>query len=110
MLLMKKLFVSLTSFSSIRFGIFLALLLVVSFSFAQQADITGKVISTDSVNNILSGAAVTIKGTSNGVLTDQEGVFTIENVSSNATLVVSMSGFVTQEISAGNVNVNNPII
>lgn len=110
MLLMKKLFVSLTSFSSIRFGIFLALLLVVSFSFAQQADITGKVISTDSVNNILSGAAVTIKGTSNGVLTDQEGVFTIENVSSNATLVVSMSGFVTQEISAGNVNINNPII
>ena len=48
----------------------------------------------------LIGATVRVKGTSNGVVTDLDGKFVIE-ASSNATLVVSYVGYVTQEISIG---------
>ena len=63
----------------------------------QSKKITGRV--SDSMGPLI-GATVRVKGTSNGVVTDLDGKFVIE-ASSNATLVVSYVGYVTQEISIG---------
>ncbi len=46
----------------------------------------------------LLGVSVIVKGTNNGVVTDFDGAYTIENVTDNATLVVSYLGFTTKEI------------
>ncbi|MCG2462750.1 SusC/RagA family TonB-linked outer membrane protein [Flavobacteriaceae bacterium F89] len=49
-------------------------------------------------NGPLPGASVLIKGTTNGAQTDFDGNYTLNNVGSDATLVVSYIGFKTQEI------------
>ena len=54
---------------------------------AQHLTITGKV--TDKQNEPIIGASVVVKGTSNGVITDLEGSFTIKDVPSNGVLAVS---------------------
>lgn len=57
--------------------------------------ITGKVL--DQTGETLIGASVKIKGTSEGVTTDENGAFTI-NVPDDAVLIISYVGFKTQEI------------
>ncbi|MFT3949357.1 MAG: TonB-dependent receptor [Agriterribacter sp.] len=57
--------------------------------------ITGKV--SDATGNPLSGASVTIKGTSKGVTTDANGNYTI-SAPEKGTLVISSVGYKTQEI------------
>ncbi len=47
----------------------------------------------------LSGATVNEKGTRNSVVTDENGAFSI-SVSPNATLVITYSGYTSQEVSA----------
>ncbi len=70
------------------------------FLFSQMAfgqnSINGKVVSETDSEPII-GANVTVKGTTNGTITDLEGNFTL-SVSSEATLVVSYVGYVTQEV------------
>lgn len=46
------------------------------------------------------GVSVLEKGTSNGVVTDFDGNFTIDNVGRGATIAFSYVGYVTQELSA----------
>ncbi len=50
-------------------------------------------------NGPLPGASVVVKETTNGTNTDFDGNYTLNKVQSNAILVVSFIGFVTQEIS-----------
>ena len=64
--------------------------------------------STKKVTGVVSdsqgpviGASVVEKGTTNGVVTDFDGNFTLE-VKSGATLVISYIGYTTQEIAIGN--------
>ncbi|MBX2926114.1 MAG: TonB-dependent receptor [Chitinophagaceae bacterium] len=64
--------------------------------FSQAAVITGTI--TDEAGTPLSGASVTIKGTSQGTSTDSNGQFSIEVPDENAILVVSFIGRETQEI------------
>lgn len=61
-----------------------------------QTKITGTV--KDVSNEPLPGANVLVKGTTNGTSTDLNGSFTL-TADSNGTLIVSFSGFETQEIS-----------
>nr|WP_321412472.1 TonB-dependent receptor [uncultured Carboxylicivirga sp.] len=89
--------------------ILLALLVVVPSAFAvgngntdqismiQQGDITvfGKVV--DDSGESVPGATVQEKGTTNGIITDIDGNFSL-NVSSDATLVISFIGYKTIEI------------
>ncbi|WP_235841715.1 SusC/RagA family TonB-linked outer membrane protein [Confluentibacter sediminis] len=49
-------------------------------------------------NGPLPGVSVIVDGTSNGAATDFDGRYTLSNVASNATLVISYVGFVTQRI------------
>ncbi|MBU2951015.1 TonB-dependent receptor [Tamlana agarivorans] len=64
-----------------------------------QQTITGTVSDVDGP---LPGASVMIKGTSTGTVTDFDGEFNISTTDSNATLVISYVGYITQEIKVGN--------
>lgn len=67
---------------------------------AQSRSITGKVISADDGEPI-TGATVVVKGTNNGVITNEKGVF-ILNVSGDKTLLVTFIGMVPAEVPASN--------
>ena len=58
--------------------------------------ITGRI--TDSAGNALSGVSVVIKNRQLGTTTDANGNFTLLNVPSRATLVISSIGYQTREI------------
>lgn len=73
---------------------FIGVMLFGSSSFAQT--VTG-VISD--VNGPLPGVNVLVKGTTNGTSTDFDGKYTIDNIASDAILVVSYIGYITQEVS-----------
>ena len=64
---------------------------------AQQINITGKV-TLDQTNEALAGATVSEKGTSNGVLTDAGGGFSLQVKDANSILVFSFVGLEPQEV------------
>lgn len=83
------------------------LLLVATFAFSQQKTVTGKI--TDGSNNPVSGASVTVKGTTNGTQTNAEGNFSIVVPGNNAVLLISSVGFKEQERNVGDqttININ----
>jgi len=63
---------------------------------AQQKPVTGKV--TDAAGNTLPGVTVLVKGTTTGIITDEEGKFSLQNVPPDATLIFSFVGMKSQEI------------
>ncbi len=66
----------------------------------QQAGVVkGQVVDADGEPVI--GASVLVKGTTNGVITDLNGNFTVQNATGK-TLVISYVGYETQEIAVGN--------
>jgi TonB-linked SusC/RagA family outer membrane protein len=73
---------------------------------SQQAfSISGRV--TDRSGAPLPGVTVTVKGSTNGTLTDAEGKYTIPNISSGTVLVFSFVGLKTQEITvSGQTNID----
>ena len=77
--------------------LFLSFLILFSItSIAQDLRVTGQVL--DRQKAPLPGVSVLIKGTNRGTSTTADGRFVLENVPSNATLVVSSTGFGIQEI------------
>ncbi|WP_181899441.1 SusC/RagA family TonB-linked outer membrane protein [Flagellimonas nanhaiensis] len=66
-------------------------------------------VITDANNMGIPGANIIEKGTSNGVVSDFDGNYTIE-VGDNATLVVSYVGFVTREIQVNNQSTINVVL
>ena len=83
-----------------RAGATLMLAMLCLVAFAQGKTVTGTV--TDGTGEPLIGVSVQVKGTSTGAITDLDGKFSIPNVSSGSTLVVSYIGYSTQEIKVGN--------
>ena len=78
--------------------------LICTMSFAQSR-VTGKVTDTD--GQPVPFASVVVKGTMNGVATDQNGTFALANVPTNGTLVFSCIGYLDQEVEvAGRSQVN----
>ncbi|EOZ92821.1 TonB-dependent receptor [Indibacter alkaliphilus LW1] len=75
------------------------LLFISNWVQAQSVTITGEVL--DETDFGLPGASVLEKGTSNGVVTDLDGKFSI-NVQPGATLIISFIGYTSQEIMIGN--------
>ncbi|HSF44696.1 MAG TPA: carboxypeptidase-like regulatory domain-containing protein, partial [Chitinophagaceae bacterium] len=65
-------------------------------------DVTGRV--TDSKNEPLAGATVTVKGSKKFVLTDANGIFTLKSVETNSTLVISYAGYTAKEVSLSGVS------
>ncbi|UOB18805.1 SusC/RagA family TonB-linked outer membrane protein [Abyssalbus ytuae] len=73
--------------------LFLTALSCFGFTYAQS--VSGTV---SDVNGPLPGANVVVKGTPNGTTTDFDGNYSLNDVESDAVLVISYIGFLTQEI------------
>lgn len=69
---------------------------------ASLQDKTVKGVIKDANGEPIIGANVIIKGTTNGTITDFDGNYVIDGVSSDAILQVSYIGYLTQEIPVGN--------
>ena len=79
------------------------LVLFISAQVMAQSTVTGKV--TDSKDGTpLPGASITVKGSKTGTKTDAGGNFSI-SVGNNATLIISIVNYKTQEVKAGSGNV-----
>jgi TonB-linked SusC/RagA family outer membrane protein len=103
---------SVTLFKSIRFPragtarksiVFMLLFLVSQLAgivayaaLPQQGTVTGKV--TDRLGDAMVGVTITVKGTTQGVTSDINGIYTITGVPSNATLVYRFVGMGTKEV------------
>jgi TonB-dependent starch-binding outer membrane protein SusC len=74
----------------------LALLLLLSVAGYAQDQVSGKV--TDENGDPLPGINVLVKATTRGTVTDATGFYSIDNLSTDATLVFSFIGYQTQEI------------
>ncbi len=68
-------------------------------AYAQQKAVTGKVV--DEKNQPMPGVTVVVQGTSQGTVTDIDGKFNLNGVTSETTLVVSFVGMLSQQISVG---------
>lgn len=66
---------------------------------AQTMKVSGTVISAED-NLPIAGAAVMIKGTTMGVVTNHEGAFTLNVSNSQSTLVISFIGMETKDVKA----------
>ena len=85
----------------------MALLAGTALASAQNLSISGTI--TDENNQPLAGANVLVKNTSNGAQTDFDGNFSI-SAATDAILVISYMGFVTQEIPVNGKTTINAIL
>ncbi|WP_321330662.1 TonB-dependent receptor [uncultured Bacteroides sp.] len=67
--------------------------------FQQVGILKGSVV--DIAGEPIIGASILVKGTSNGIITDIDGNFTLSNVAPNVTLIVSYVGYKTQNLNVG---------
>ena len=72
-------------------------------AYAQSKTVSGTVV--DQTGEPIIGANVVVKGTTNGIITDLDGRFTLSNVPDKGTISISFIGYQDQEISvAGKTN------
>ena len=80
-------------------SLFVTAILCSLLVFAQNRTISGTV--TDANGKPVPFASITVKGSNVGANADADGRFTLRNVPSGATLVISSVGFDTKEVSVG---------
>lgn len=83
---------------------FVLILSCVSITLAQRA-ISGKV--TDQEGQALIGASILVKGSTSGTVTDIDGNYSLNVPAGSTTLIISYTGFNTQEVAIGASNVVN---
>lgn len=71
----------------------------------QELQVSGLV--KDEEGNVLSGVSVTVKGSNQGTVTDQNGKYTLVLEGSNSILVFSFIGFVSQDVAVASQRVIN---
>ncbi len=86
-----------------KLSLMLALVLAVTGMALAQRTVTGTI--TDDVGEPLIGASILVKGTTTGTVTDVLGAYSLTVPDGTNTLVVSYTGFDTQEIELGASNV-----
>ncbi|MDN3588292.1 SusC/RagA family TonB-linked outer membrane protein [Pedobacter aquatilis] len=82
-------------FKKVKHLTLLFLLLLSTFAYSQNANISGTV--KDATGEALPGVSVFVKGTKQAVITNNDGVFTI-SINGKATLVFSYIGYTTKEV------------
>ncbi|MDR0574906.1 MAG: TonB-dependent receptor [Tannerella sp.] len=90
--------------------LFSVLTLLLFFSigaYAQQLTVKGNV--KDAFGDPLTGANVSVTGTTNGIITDIDGNFELSNVNEGATIQVSFIGYITQAKSVSGSMGNTPL-
>ena len=80
-----------------------------SVSISQQ---NGKVTGTvEDEFGPVTGASVIVKGTTNGIITDLDGRFTLEDVKVGSVIQISFVGYTTQEVKyTGQASINVKLI
>lgn len=89
------------------FWIYLCLFVFGNIGFAFAEDLQKKIVTgvvTDNLGEVIIGANVLEKGTSNGTITDFEGKFSLEISNEKSVLQISYIGFNSQEIVVGKRN------
>ena len=87
--------------------LFSALLMFANLAFAQsKITVTGTVLE-EGTNEPIIGANVLVKGATNGTASDLNGKYTLRNVPSNGTLVISYIGMKTIEVPVNNRQIIN---
>ncbi|MGB6150540.1 MAG: TonB-dependent receptor [Pricia sp.] len=89
----------------LKAAIFCAVLSCTTLALGQT--VTG-VVSDE--NAPLAGASVVVKGTSNGVTSDFDGAYTLNDVADDATLVFSYIGYATKEIAVNGKSEINAVL
>lgn len=79
------------------FSVFLILFFLPTETIAQQRTITG-VVRDSATHELLSYVAILLRGTSQGVSTDDNGRFTLKNVPDQAVLKVTSVGYKSQDV------------
>ena len=95
--------------STIRQPFLVFLGMLISFSVFAQKTITGK-ISSASDGSALEAAAVSVKGTSVGSITDANGNYSIQVPAGGTVLEFSYTGFISQEITIGDKSVIDVVL
>lgn len=75
----------------------LLLCLFVGIGLFAQTKVSGTVFSTEDGQPVI-GAAVVVKGTTTGTVTDYDGKFQLEAPAGSKTLIISFMGLTTQEV------------
>ena len=88
------------NYLALKSVLLLLLVLGLQAAWAQEATVTGKVLSQKE-GFALPGVSVLVKGTTSGTITDSEGNYTVK-VAGNGTLVFSFIGYTTQEVAVDN--------
>lgn len=65
-------------------------------AFSQSVSVSGKVLNEKGAS--LPGVTISVKGTTNGTITNEEGIFVLQDVGREATLLISSIGFEKKEI------------
>ena len=73
--------------------------------FSQTKTVTG--IVTDVLGDPLIGVSILVQGTSNGVVTDIDGKYTLKDVPENGTLTLSYIGMLSQNVKVNGRSVIN---
>lgn len=76
-------------------GLMLSFLLMTTSLIAQGIQVKGVV--KDPAGEVIIGASVVVKGTTNGSITDLNGHFNLSDVPSGAVITVSYIGYISQE-------------
>ena len=63
----------------------------------QQASVCKGTVK-DATGEPVIGASVMVEGTTNGVITDLDGIFSLPNVQKGATIAISYIGYGTQHV------------
>jgi len=82
--------------NGLKFRMVVILLLLATFGMAQTVSVKGKVTEAETGQPI-PGANVVLKGTTTGIITDSNGIYTLR-VPANGTIVFSFIGFKTAEV------------
>ncbi|MBU2945978.1 SusC/RagA family TonB-linked outer membrane protein [Zobellia uliginosa] len=88
------------------FGLFL--LIIGLQSLEAQQKVTGTV--TDETGAPLPGASIVVQGTTNGTQTDFDGLYTLNDVEGNATLLFSYVGFNSLDVPVNNQTTLNVVL
>lgn len=86
-----------TYVKKVMITLFMSMFCLVAFS--QGRSVSGTVV--DVTGQPVIGANVVERGTTNGIITDVDGNFTLSNLSSKSVLVISYIGYLPQEVTVG---------
>lgn len=89
------------------FSVWIISCLVILTGYAQTTKTISGTVTDATTGETIIGASISLAGTTRGVISDADGKFSLDNVPSSGTLLISYIGYATQKIGVGNNQVFN---